>query len=101
MPSFVKLKQQLVFITAGMREEQNLLYVCLLFTMAKVNSKEFEAHCHVRCLSRRNPFESNNEVLVTILEEMKRWWEGGQRRVILIMKGECGGSLEEVQLGRG
>jgi hypothetical protein len=43
MPSFVKLKQQLVFITAGIREEQNLLYICLLFTMAKVNSKEFEA----------------------------------------------------------
>jgi hypothetical protein len=25
-----------------------------------------------RCLSSRNPFESDNEVLVTILEEMKR-----------------------------
>ena len=43
MSSFVKLKQQLVFITAGIREEQNLLYICLIFTMAKVNSKEFEA----------------------------------------------------------
>ena len=72
MSSFVKLKQQLVFITAGMREEQNLLYICLLSTMAKVNSL-----CHVRCLSSRNPFESNNEVLVTIFEEMKRWFEMG------------------------
>ena len=61
-------------------DDENLLSICLLFTMAKVNSKEFEALCHVRCLSSRSPFESNKEVLVTIFEEMKMWWEevGGE-----------------------
>jgi hypothetical protein len=44
----------------------------MLAILAKVNNRKFEAvYYHVGCLSSRNPFQSSNEGVVTIFEEMQ------------------------------
>jgi hypothetical protein len=47
--------------------------VAIQHSTSLVNNMErkFEALCHVRCLSSRNPFESDNEVLVTIFGDSR------------------------------